>query len=210
MQDGVGRPKIYKQPLTDRRAQEIVNDRLSLQPTITFLNYAIITILVGTACFLIVIFGFMPEHVAQTYGLMVMSLVALIGAWLLRTKRYQAAIIWMAGGVWASITGTALFHQGVLAPRYFAYPLVVFFLGWVVSARAALVTVALTSATTVAFIVADTRGWLPAPPILHGIVQIFVLLLAAALVIYLVQAYRQRLEEMQRVSQEMERSNAVL
>ena len=90
MQDGVGRPKIYKQPLTDRRAQEIVDDRLSRQPTITFLNCAIITILSGTACFLIVIFGFMPKHVAQTYGLMVMSVVALIGAWLLHTKQYQA------------------------------------------------------------------------------------------------------------------------
>jgi diguanylate cyclase (GGDEF)-like protein/PAS domain S-box-containing protein len=214
MQEGAARPKIFNQPPTDRRGQELVADRISWRPTLTFLNYAIITILTGTACFAIVIFGFMPDHAAQTYGLMAMSGVAVIGAWLLWRKRYPAAIIWMAGGVWSCVTGTALFLGGVLTPIYYAHPLVVFFLGWVISARAALITVALTSATTIGFVLADARGWLPralpAPPVLHGIVQVFVLLLSAALVIYLVSAYRQRLEEMQRAGLELERSNAVL
>jgi len=143
-----------------------------------------------------------------------MSAVALVGAWLLGRKQYQAAVIWMAGGVWVTITGIALFHDGVRTPIYFAHPIVVIFLGWVVSTRAAIVTVVLTSATTVGFIVADALGWLPAvaptPPLLHGIVQVFVLLLSAALVIYLVQAYRKRLEQMQRASDEIAHANAVL
>lgn len=50
----------------------------------------------------------------------------------------------------------------------------------------------------------------PAPPILHGTIQIAVMLLSAALVIYLVKACRQRLEEMQRISDGVERANAVL
>ncbi len=140
-----------------------------------------------------------------------MSAVALVGAWLLGRKQYQAAVIWMASGVWVTITGIALFHDGVRTPIYFAHPIVVIFLGWVVSTRAAIVTVALTSATTLGFIVADALGWRPpTPPILHGIVQVFVLLLSAALVIYLVQAYRERLEQMQLANGEIARANEVL
>jgi len=143
-----------------------------------------------------------------------MSAVALAGAWLLRRRHYEAAVIWMASGVWVTITGIALFHDGVRTPIYFAHPIVVIFLGWVVSTRAAIVTVVLTSATTLGFIVADALGWLPAvapaPPLLHGIVQVFVLMLSAALVIYLVQAYRERLEQMQRASSEIAHANAVL
>ncbi len=143
-----------------------------------------------------------------------MSAVALVGAWLLGRKQYQAAVIWMASGVWVTITGIALFHDGVRTPIYFAHPIVVIFLGWVVSTRAAIVTVVLTSATTIGFIVADALGWLPpaapTPPLLYGIVQVFVLLLSAALVIYLVQAYRERLEQMQRASDEIAHANAVL
>ncbi|MDZ4075152.1 MAG: EAL domain-containing protein [Hylemonella sp.] len=143
-----------------------------------------------------------------------MSAVALVGAWLLRRKKHQAAVIWMASGVWVTITGIALFHDGVRTPIYFAHPIVVIFLGWVVSTRAAIVTVALTSVTTIGFIVADALGWLPAaaptPPLLYGIVQVFVLLLSAALVVYLVQAYRERLEQMQDASNEIARANEVL
>ncbi|MCZ8293449.1 MAG: EAL domain-containing protein [Hylemonella sp.] len=156
----------------------------------------------------------LPQYSTLAWGQLAMSAVALVGAWLLRRKQYQAAVIWMASGVWVTITGIALFHDGVRTPIYFAHPIVVIFLGWVVGTRAAIVTVVLTSATTIGFIVADALGWLsavaPTPPLLHGIVQVFVLLLSAALVIYLVQAYRERLEQMQRANSEIARANEVL
>ncbi len=187
---------------------------MSWQPTLTFLHYAIVTILSGSLCFGAVIFILLPQYSTLAWGQLVMSAVALVGAWLLGRKQYQAAVIWMASGVWATITGIALFHDGVRTPIYFAHPIVVIFLGWVVSTRAAIITVVLTSATTLGFIMADSLGWRPAveptPAILHGIVQIFVLLLSAALVIYLVQAYRERLEQMQRASGEIARANEVL
>ncbi|MEQ1657871.1 MAG: EAL domain-containing protein [Hylemonella sp.] len=187
---------------------------MSWQPTLTFLHYAIVTILSGSLCFGAVIFILLPQYSTLAWGQLVMSAVALVGAWLLGRKQYQAAVIWMASGVWATITGIALFHDGVRTPIYFAHPIVVIFLGWVVSTRAAIITVVLTSATTIGFIMADTLGWrpvsAPTPALLHGIVQVFVLLLSAALVIYLVQAYRERLEQMQRASGEIARANEVL
>ena len=208
------RLKIFQPSQFERPAQESVADRISWQPTLTFLHYAILTILSGTACFVLVVFSLLPEHASQAWGQMIMAAVALVGAWLLWRRHYPQAILWLAAGVWSTITGMALMHDGVRTPIYFAHPIVVIFLGWVVSARAALVTVALTTATTAALIVADAYGWLPAkapsPPLLHGIVQIFVLLLSAAMVIYLVQAYRQRLQEMRRSTRELEHANAVL
>ena len=214
LQDAAVRPEFSKQPISDRREREFVGDRMSWQPTLTFLHYAIVTILAGSACFMVAVFGFMPEQTTQGYGAIALAVVALVSAWLLRRRQYSAAVIWLAGGVWCCVTGISLFHQGVRTPIFFAHPIIVFFLGWVISARAALVAVTLTSATIIAFIVSEASGWqpavAPAPPILYGIIQIAVMLLSAALVIYLVKAYRQRLEEMQRSKQDIEHAHAVL
>ncbi len=123
-------------------------------------------------------------------------------------------MIVLAGGVWLGVTGISLFHEGIRTPIFYTHPLIVFFLGWVIGARAALVTVALTTSTVLAFMLADGLGWdpgtPPAPVILHAIIQVAVLLLSAALVIYLVKAYRQRLQEMRRSTRELEHANAVL
>ncbi len=160
------------------------------------------------------IFILLPQYSILAWGQIVMSVVALVRAVLLRRKAYRATVIWMACGVWLTITGIAWLDDGVRTPIYYAHPIVVIFLGWVVSTRAAVVTVALTAATTVAFVAADALGWrapvAPAPAVLHGIVQVFVLLLSASLIVYLAQAYRGRLSQMKQASSEIERANSVL
>ncbi|MBX9959397.1 MAG: EAL domain-containing protein [Burkholderiaceae bacterium] len=139
-----------------------------------------------------------------------MAGVALVGTVLLWRRRYRLGIYWMASGVWLCIMGLSAFHEGVRTPIYYALPIVVIFLGWVVGTRAALLTVGITIVATVALIAADMLGWLPvvppSPPLLHGIAQSFVLLLSAALVIYLVQAYRERLQEMARAHEVLRQS----
>ena len=156
------------------------------------------------------IFWVLPEHASQAWGQLAMAGVALVGTVLLWRRHYQLGIYWMASGVWLCIMGMSAFHEGVRTPIYYALPIVVIFLGWVVGSRAALFTVGITVAATVLLIVADMRGWLPAvppsPPLLHGIAQGFVLLLSAALVIYLVQAYRERLQEMARAHEVLRQS----
>ena len=90
----------------------------------------------------------------------------------------------------------------------------IFLLGWMVSTRAAVVAAVMTSAVTVMLIVADARDWLPASlpaePILYGVVQIFVYILTAAMVIYLVQAFRRQVQGLAQAGQEMGRANEVL
>ncbi len=210
----LARTKIFTPPPIDRPAQEFVAERITWLPTLAFLHYAIVTILSGSLCFGLVIFILLPQYGILAWGQIVMSVVALVGALLLRRKAYRATVIWMACGVWLTITGIALLHDGVRTPIYYAHPIVVIFLGWVVSTRAAVVTVALTAATTVTFVAADAMGWrapvAPAPAVLHGIVQVFVLLLATVLIVYLAQAYRGRLSQMKQASSEIERANTVL
>ena len=201
---------IITTPEPDRTPQEYVADRITWQPTLTFLHYAILTILTGTACFAAVIFWFLPAHASQAWGQLAMAGVALVGTVLLWRRHYRLGIYWMASGVWLCIMGLSAFHEGVRTPIYYALPIVVIFLGWVVGTRAALFAVGITIAATVALIAADMLGWLPvvppSPPLLHGVAQGFVLLLSAALVIYLVQAYRERLQEMARAHEVLRQS----
>jgi diguanylate cyclase (GGDEF)-like protein/PAS domain S-box-containing protein len=204
------RPTITSTPEPDRPPQEYVADRITWQPTLTFLHYAILTILTGTVCFAAVIFWFLPAHASQAWGQLAMAGVAVVGTGLLWRRHYRLGIYWMASGVWLCIMGLAVFHEGVRTPIYYALPIVVIFLGWVVGTRAALFTVGITVVATVMLIAADMLGWLPvvpsSPPLLHGIAQSFVLLLSAALVIYLVQAYRERLQEMARAHEVLRQS----
>jgi diguanylate cyclase (GGDEF)-like protein/PAS domain S-box-containing protein len=203
-----------KPAASDQREQEIAASTLSWQPTQAFLRHAIITILVGSVCYVAVVIGFMPEHIARAYGPIVLAVLALFAAGLIRRGRAHAAIVLLVSGIWLIILGIAITRGGVKVPIYYAHPLLIFLLGWLVSARAALITTALTVLSTIGLVVADAQGWLPvvvpAPPALHGIVQIFIFVQAAAMVIYLVQAYRRQLDAVQHYSEDMARANAVL
>ena len=198
---------ILKPATSRHREQEITASTLSWQPTQAFLRYAVLTILVGSACYVAAVFGFTPEHLERTYGPIAMSLLALIAAWLLRRGHVHGAIVLLISGIWLIVLGVAIMRGGIKVPIYYVHPLLIFLLGWLVSARAALITTALTVIATIALVAADLAGWLPvvvpAPPLLHGIVQVFICLQAGAMVTHLVQAYRRQLDAAQH-------SNAVL
>jgi diguanylate cyclase (GGDEF)-like protein/PAS domain S-box-containing protein len=172
----------------------------SWQPTQAFLRYTVLTILAASAVFLFIIFVFLPEQRARAVGPVMLSLVALVSAGLLRSGRQRAAVLFLAGGVWVAVTVVAVLYGGIRSTIYYVYPLVIFLLGWMVNPRASVIAAVLTSGVTISLILADTRGWLPpsrqAEPVLYGVVQVFVYLLTAAMVIYLVQAFRRQLEDL--------------
>lgn len=188
----------------DQREQEIAASMLSWQPTQAFLRYAILTIVVGSTCYVAAVFGFTPEHIARAYGPIALSVLALFAAWLLKRGKVHAAIVLLVSGIWLITLGIAIFRGGIQAPIYYVHPLLIFLLGWLVSARAAAITTVLTVASTIGLVAADAVGWLPrvvlAPPAMYGIVQIFICIQAAAMVIYLVRAYRRQLDAVQRAN----------
>jgi diguanylate cyclase (GGDEF)-like protein/PAS domain S-box-containing protein len=189
---------------------ELADQSASWRPTLAFLRYAIVTIVVGSACYVTAVLAFTPEHLGRAYGPMVMILVALAAAWLLRKERTEPAILLLVCGIWLIIFGIAIFRGGVKVPIYYAHPLLVFLLGWLVSARAAAMTAGLTVAGTIGLVLAEAWGWLPqvvlAPSALHGIVQIFIIVLATAMVNYLVQAYRRQLDAVRRTNEVLRQS----
>uniref|UniRef100_UPI0035B329EA putative bifunctional diguanylate cyclase/phosphodiesterase n=1 Tax=Hylemonella sp. TaxID=2066020 RepID=UPI0035B329EA len=184
------------------------------QPTLAFLRYTVVAILAASAVFIFIIFVFLPDQIPRALGPGMLSLVALTSWGLLRRGRTRDAVLLLAGGVWISVTVIATLYGGIRSTIYYVYPLVIFLLGWMISTTAAVGGAATTTAGTNALILADARGWLPASlpaePVLYGVVQIFVYLLTAAMVIYLVQAYRRQLQALQQVSEDMRRANAVL
>jgi len=188
-------------PAQDHAAAERSADTpYSWQPTLAFLRYTVVTILAASAVFLFVIFVFLPEQRARAVGPAMLSLVALVSAGLLRSGRQRTAVLFLASGVWVAVTIVATLHGGIRSTIYYVYPLVIFLLGWMVSTRAAAVAATLTAGVTISLILADARGWLPASrpaePVLYGVVQVFVYILTAAMVIYLVRAFRRQLEEL--------------
>jgi diguanylate cyclase (GGDEF)-like protein/PAS domain S-box-containing protein len=188
-------------PAPDRAPDELASKPASWQPTLAFLRYAIITILAGSTVFLVIILFVLPDQRARAIGPGLISSVALLSAYLLRQGRLREAVLVLAGGIWLAVTAISLMFGGIRSTIYYAHPLLIFLLGWMVSSRAAIVAAILTSVLTVVLIVADAVGWLSAEPTaplaLHGVVQIFVYILTAAMVTYLVQAYRRQLEEVE-------------
>ncbi len=198
----------------DAPLSEVSAQPSSWQPTQAFLRYAVVAILVASVTFLFLVLFFLPEQRPRAVGPALVSLVALLSAYLLRRGRHHEAVLVLAGGIWLSVTLIATLFGGIRSTIYYIYPLVIFLLGWMVSTRAAWAAAIVTTGVTVLLIVAGARGWLPASipaePVLYGVVQVVVFFLTAAMVSYLVQAYRRQVEALERVGQEKERANQVL
>lgn len=99
---------------------------------------AIIALAMGGMVFLVLVILIAPD---QTYRMLSsLGLVVLaIASWLMvREGRVQSAINLLGVGFWLTITATAIYHGGVNTPVVYAYPLVIFIAGWLMSVRAAL------------------------------------------------------------------------
>jgi diguanylate cyclase (GGDEF)-like protein/PAS domain S-box-containing protein len=196
--------------------QEDLDKPASWEPSKTFLRYSIWTMLVGSGLYLLVLAASasIPDPGVRAIGPAMLSAVAL-GCWyLIEHGRISQAFSLMVFGGWVSITFVAILNGGVNAPIYHAFPLVILAMGWLVNERITWAFAGLTSAVTLALIYAQTRNWLPgftpAPALLTAIVMVFIYMLAAALIIFLVRAYKRRLADVQQVSENLKTYNAIL
>ena len=188
------------------RALEDSSNPVSWAPSKAFLRYSVWAILAGEAIYLAVLLTASPEQWFRASGPILMTLVALTGGYLLSRGKTSAALHFLAYGAWATITTVALINGGIKVPLLYAYPLVILLTGWLISAQAAILIAILTSVTSVGLVLAQTQGLLRQPPeaplMLFAVAQTFVNILSAALVIYLVKAYKTRLEEINTISQD--------
>ncbi|MCF8176408.1 MAG: hypothetical protein K9K30_14310, partial [Burkholderiaceae bacterium] len=191
-----------------------VNQPISWEPSLAFLKFAIAALLVGAAATLIALRVLAPHQTIRLVGPILISLVALAGWFFLARGLIQVTVKVLAIGTWLAIAGISMLTGGVRAPVIIAFPVLIIMIGWVIGSRAALITSVMTALVISSFVVADARGSLPgAPPdlpVLHGIVQVIVLILSTTLVVVLARSYQNRLRDMDALGKDLARHSAEL
>lgn len=195
---------MYESPMLP---DDEVDSSAAWEPSVVFLKFTIATMLVGAAVGLMALRIFAPEQILRGFGPVLMLLLAVLGWYLLARGRVQATVKVLSYGVWVAITLIALITNGVRAPIVVAYPIVILMIGWLISSRQALVAAVLTVLATAGLVVAEAWGWLPRPvpnvPVLHGVVQVVVAILSVGLIVFLVRAYRKRLDELRLIGRDL-------
>ena len=190
-----------------KHPRDEVDTPISWEPSLSVLKFTIAAMLVGSFFVFIANRILVPDQPLRTLGSVLVSLVAVVGWYLLSLGRAQAAVYVLAYGVWTVVTGLAVFTGGVRAPVVFVYPMLILLIGWVISSRAAIVAAGLTLTAIVGFVLADVWNLLPNPlptsPVLHGIIQITLTVVAAALIGRVVRAYQNRLFELKAISNDL-------
>ena len=196
------------------RSRDEVDNPILWEPSLAFVKVAITALLIGCGLTAIALRIFVPQESYRLLGPGLVAVVSFIG-WVLQARGHiRTAVNFLAIGVWVALNLIGVFTGGVYAATSVVFPVVVLLIGWLISARAALVVGALTVLSTAAFVVAQVEGFLPHivtfVPALHGAVQAIMVSVAVALIVFLVSAYQNRLKEIQKVSNTLMQRSAAL
>jgi diguanylate cyclase (GGDEF)-like protein/PAS domain S-box-containing protein len=186
----------------------------ALAEVLTLAKYAVAAVLIGAVASVMALGVVVPEASVRTVGPLLLFLMAALGWYLLSRGRIYATICLLTFGVWAVMTGIAVFAGGVRAPVVIVYPVLILMAGWLLNARVALLLTTLTVLATVGLFLAESWGFLP-PPLASPVViyfgdQILMYLLSAALVVFVLRAYQNRLHELRTASSNLERRTLAL
>ena len=183
------------------------------EPSLTFLKYAIASLLAGSAAVLLAVFVFVPEQTLRSLCAGSVLLVALTAWFLLARGKVEATVYVLAVGMWAAVTGTALYTGGVQGTPNIIYPQIILLIGWFVGARAAVALALSTVAVLLGFALAESWGFLPlplpTPPAVRWIIQSAVFLFSVVLIVYFVRSYQSRLNELSDLDHDLNRAQAV-
>lgn len=192
-----------------QRAPVDWDDPAAWGPSKHFIYLTLAALQIGAALVAIALLVFAPDNRMRLLGPGLVSIIGLIGIWLASSGRIVSARRFLACGLWLTFSVVASFTGGVRAPVTFAYPIFIVMCGWQLSARAAWIATVATVLATLAMMMAETRGLLPEAPLylpaMHGSVLIVVSLLAVAMIVLLVGAYRKKLEQLQRSRESLRR-----
>lgn len=170
------------------------------EPSAPFLGSIFPLIFLGAALYIFVLFTQTPEQWFRIIGPVMLSLVASL-AWFFHTRGQTAVTLRvLALGTWVTITGVAVMNGSIKIPLAYAYPLVILMTGWLISVRAAIFMAALTSLASLLLVLAETQNSLYQPPapsiLLFGVAQVIVSITAGAIIVFMVNAYKKRLSEL--------------
>ena len=180
--------------------------------TRTFLRLAIAGIFVGSLLFIVVILAFAPDQMRRIVNPVAAMVVTLVAWLLLRSGRSRAGTLVLAYGTWATVAGIAITSGGLSAPAVFSLPVIIFFCGWVLGSRAAIILTTLSITGFLVIAVTEYLGMLPparpTPSFMHWVVQVMINVIAAAAIIYLRNSHARQVEEVRTLSAELARERA--
>ncbi|HMW81684.1 MAG TPA: EAL domain-containing protein [Accumulibacter sp.] len=182
-------------------------------PPLEFLRYAAWLILLAALGGLAAIVLLIPEQPLRACGPATMATVALLALRLFSVGRLHAALSVFVWGSWVTITGTGLLFGGAHAPLTASYPLLILMGGWLLGTRVAVVLAAATMSAIAGFALSDALKLLPTPPTpdaLHSVVHLANAAVALLLIIFLIRTYQGRLEEVRRLSRDLEQRSVEL
>ncbi len=169
------------------------------EPSLAYLKLTCGLLFIGAMCFMLMIRVVAPDQTGRYLASAIAGVVAL-SAWLLAAQgQIKTAVYMLAIGAWIVITGIAFFFGGVRAPVIYAYPISIVLFGWLISSRLAIWLAGLSATIIIGFVYGESSGFLPTQPptpaALHGVVQVLVMALSAALIHYLLRASSVRLNQ---------------
>ena len=191
--------------------------RSSQQPeldesTKTFLRFAIIAIVGCALAFIAVILIYTPDQTRRIVNPMAGIAIAVTAWVLLKTGHNRAGTAVLAYGTWAAVTTIAIATGGIRTPVVFSLPVIIFFAGWIVGARAAIALAILSVVTYLAIAAAEHQSLLPptppTPAYMHWVVQATIFALAAATIVYLRNSHARQVEEVRALTAELARKRA--
>ena len=180
--------------------------------TRTFLRLAIIAIIGCGLAFIAVILIYTPDQTRRMANPVAGIGIALLTMLLLRQGHTRAGLHVLTYGTWAVVTGIAISSGGVSTPVVFCLPVVIFFSGWLLGPRTAIVLTTLSISGFLMIAVAEYLGMLPpvppTPPFMHWVVQVTINVIAAAAIIHLRNSHALQIEEVRTLTAELARQRA--
>lgn len=177
------------------------------EPSPVFFRFALASLLLGCLSYLVAIGLILPEQTSRLIGPIMGVIISAIAWYLLHKGRSHEAIKLVAGGTWLLVTFVCIIQGGVRTPALIAYPVSIMLIGWLFSARAAVLTSGLTVLAILGFVVGEVNEWLPkpapTPAVFYAVIQILLTVLSAFLVNFLIRSYKNRLEELRQVGRDL-------
>lgn len=150
----------------------------------------------------------------NSIGPVVMLSVGLGGGWLLHRGRVQAAIRVMVWGVLLGISGIAALTGGLRSPVIVVFPVLILMYGWLDRASHTLLLTAAVGLVSLGLWAGEAGAWLPAqtpaPLAIYVLHQLIVYILASVLIVFVLKAYTQRLQELARSGEQLAEQTRLL
>lgn len=175
--------------------------------SLVFLKLAIGAVIVAALSFLLLVVFVVPGDLARAAGPAAQIAVSGAALVLIALGKVRVALTLLVWATWLIVTTFLSLYGGVRGTAVSVYPLLVMLCGWLLGARSASLLAGLAITATIVLVVAEPATARPGaqatPAVLYGLVQITCIVFATVLISLLTRSYHHRLDEVERLGQDL-------